>query len=110
MLHETPERTIRFIHLPFQSFLAAQMALEEGHIGLLIKNAYDEEWTEILTLAAAQATAEKCEKLLRGLLHQRLKDPPHADRIAAVAKSCLEFAEQHVDPDLRKLVLATAGS
>ena len=82
MLHETPERTIRFIHLPFQSFLAAQMALEEGHIGLLIKNAYDEEWTEILTLAAAQATAEKCEKLLRGLLHQPTQrfPPRRSDR------------------------------
>lgn len=106
VLKETSERTIRFIHLPFQNFLAARTALDENHINLLVKNAYDEDWTDILTLAAAQAPSEACERLLRGLLKRRHKDPQHADRIAAAAKLCLDFAEQPVDPELREQILA----
>ena len=105
VLKETSERTIRFIHLPFQNFLAARTALDENHINLLVRNAHDEDWTDILTLAAAQAPSQACERLLRGLLKQRRKDPQRADRIAAVAKLCLDFAERPVDPELRDQIL-----
>ncbi|MEW2403465.1 NACHT domain-containing protein [Streptomyces sp. NPDC046862] len=101
MLHETPEGSIRFIHLPFQSFLAARSALSDDSIGLLVRNAHDHDWTDVLALASAQANAEQCEQILEGLLKQRLKQPLHADRITAVAKMCLDYAEQDVPPGLR---------
>lgn len=92
MLQETSEGTIRFIHLPFQHYLTAAEALEDGSIGLLISHGHDEDWEDVLTLAAAQAREEDCAKLLLGLLARREKHPRQAEQLTRVARECFHQA------------------
>lgn len=94
MLQETSEGTIRFAQLPFQHYLTATKALEEESLGLLISHGHDEDWEDVLTLAAAQARAEDCAKLLRGLLARREKHPRQAEQLTRVARECFHQARE----------------
>lgn len=94
LLQETSEQTIRFSQLPFQHYFTAVAALEEGSIGLLVSHAQDEEWSEILVLAAAEGRTGDCDQLMRGLLDRRTREPQHADQLTKIARRCLDHAEK----------------
>ncbi len=108
MLQQTSEQTIRFSQLPFQHYFTAVAALEEGSIGLLVDRAHDEEWTDVLILAAAQAQPNECERLLRGLLKRRKRERQHADRLTKIARLCLDHAEI-MSPEARAEIAGELG-
>jgi hypothetical protein len=91
MLQETEDDRIRFVHESFQHYFTACAAMREGSIGLLVGRAHDEEWSDILTLAAATDDPDRCEQLLVGLLDRLEKnEQKHAVQLTKVAKACLD--------------------
>ncbi|WP_326945117.1 NACHT domain-containing protein [Amycolatopsis sp. NBC_01307] len=84
---------IDFVHRTFQEYLAAQAAVEEDDIGILIANAYWDEWREVVVMAAGHAHPAQRESLLDGLLTW---DADEAQRLKLdlVALACLETSPE----------------
>ena len=61
MLREPFKGFIHFAHRTFQEFLAAQAVLNEDDIGVLVKNAYDDQWREVIILASGLSRQERRE-------------------------------------------------
>lgn len=93
VLREPVPGRIDFVHRTFQEYLAAQAAVEEDDVGILIANAHREDWREVVVMAAGHAHPRQREQLLDGLLScdaneaQRLK-------LDLVALSCLETSPE----------------
>jgi hypothetical protein len=109
LLREPVEDRISFTHRTFQEFLAAQAALNENSIGVLLKHARDDQWRELIILAAGKTRRKECDKLLTGLIDKgnRLKTERHRHQLHLLAVACLETAVE-VSPHVRQLVLDQA--
>lgn len=59
---------VDFTHRTFQEFLAANAAVHNYHIQTLINNAHDDQWREVIILAAGLASQRDLEELINGLL------------------------------------------
>jgi NACHT N-terminal Helical domain 1/NACHT domain len=70
LIREPAAGRIDFVHRTFQEFLAGKAAAENDEIGLLVRNAHDAQWREVVVMAAAQAQPEQCAELLSGLLRR----------------------------------------
>lgn len=92
---------VDFVHRTFQEYLAGRAAVEAGDIGSLVRNADDDQWREVIILAAGHAHPQQRAQLLRGLLdeagrHTR-NDRRSAERgksLKALAVACLETSAQ----------------
>jgi hypothetical protein len=79
-----------FAHRTFEEFLAAKAALEELDVGVLITNAHDDQWREVITLAAGQATMRLRDQLINGLIDRGVVEPDKRHRLHLLAVACLE--------------------
>jgi hypothetical protein len=70
LLRESTVGRIDFVHKTFQEYLAGKAAAENDEIGLLVKNAHDAQWREVVLMAAGHAQPEQCADLLTGLLRR----------------------------------------
>lgn len=70
LLREPSVGQIDFVHRTFQEYLAGKAAAEDDEIGLLVRNAHDAQWREVLVMAAGHAQPEQCAELLTGLLRR----------------------------------------
>lgn len=104
ILREPVVGQIEFTHHTFQEFLAAQAAIEDDDVDLLLHNAHNEGWREVIILAAGLATKAVREHLIRGLLSRGDKEPTHRYQLHLLAVSCLETVVVHLSPNLRKEV------
>lgn len=73
LLREPSPGRIDFIHRTFQEYLAGKAAVEGNEIGLLLANAPDVQWHEVIIMAAGQAQPWQRSELLRGLLDDKLQ-------------------------------------
>lgn len=110
LLREPVEGRVDFAHRTFQEFLAAQAALNNNDLGVLIKNCRDDQWRETIILAAGEARPKECEKLLRGLIDraEKLQLARNRNQIYLLALACLETSV-FVSPEARKFVLERAS-
>lgn len=102
LLAPTPD-TLHFVHRTFQDFLGARAAVEAGDLGLLAEHADDDQWSDVIRMAVAQARPRERAELL-GLLTSR---PGKRARLLAMA--CLEHATE-LDPAVRHRVEDLASS
>ncbi|HVM59852.1 MAG TPA: hypothetical protein VMV72_03215 [Verrucomicrobiae bacterium] len=79
-----------FTHRTFQEFLAAQAAVNEGDVGVLLKNATDDQWREVIILAAGLANKKEREELISGLLARGESEPMHQHQLHMLAVATLE--------------------
>ena len=91
---------IDFLHRSFQEFLAAKAAVEGSDMPLLIQNAIDDQWREVIILAAGHARPNEQEILIRGLLDHARSNRRNKHRLYLLAMSCLETSTQ-ISPKLR---------
>ncbi|MEV6873883.1 NACHT domain-containing protein [Amycolatopsis sp. NPDC051128] len=89
VLREPVPGRIDFVHRTFQEYLAAQAAIEEDDIGILMANAHLDEWREVVVLAAGHAHPAQRERLLDGIL-QWDADEQERLKLDLVALACLE--------------------
>jgi len=68
LLREPALAHLDFVHRTFQEYLAAWAAVYGDVIGELIRNAHDDQWREVLVMAAGQANEPQTNRLIKGLL------------------------------------------
>jgi hypothetical protein len=90
---------IDFVHRTFQEYLAAEEIVEQENIGMLIDNAENDHWREVIILAAGHASLRQREELLDGLLRRGNNESNQRHRLHLLACACLETSPE-VGPEL----------
>jgi hypothetical protein len=98
LLREAVVGRIDFVHRTFQDYLAAEAAVENDEIGLLLDHAGRDHWRDVIVMASARARQHQREELLRGLIARGRKSGNRQLLILVVA--CLHNAPE-LDPALR---------
>jgi NACHT conflict system protein/NACHT domain-containing protein len=103
LLREPAAGRLDFVHRTFQEYLAGQAAVDCDAIGELIANAGNDQWGEVVQLAAGQANQTQAAVLIRGLLRRTWRGH---DRYArrALAVACLDELRS-LDPALRREIM-----
>jgi hypothetical protein len=102
VLREPAADRVDFVHRTFQEYLAAKAAIDGDAIGELAGNAGNDQWGEVVVLAAGQANQAQTAQLLRGLPRRNWRGQQrYGRRVLAVA--CLQEVRS-LDPGLRREV------
>ena len=90
------------MHRTFQEYLAARAAIDSDAIGELVSNAGNDQWGEVVVLAAGQANQGQAAQLLRGLMRRNWRGQQrYGRRVLAIA--CLKEVKS-LDPSQRREV------
>lgn len=110
LLREPIAQRVDFTHRTFQEYLAAQAAIKESDIGVLIDHSHDDQWRETIILATGEARPKEREKILEGLLAKADKQEmePHRKKLYLLAVACLEMCVE-LAPKVRQLVMDKAA-
>jgi len=81
---------IDFVHRTFQEFLAAQVASDEMDIGVLVANAHNDQWREVIILACGLASVPMRETLIRDLINAGDRKKKYRQRLHLLSVSCLD--------------------
>jgi len=103
LLREPQPGHVDFTHRTFQEFFAAKAALDEGDIGVLIKAAHEDQWREMIVLAAGLAGQKTRESIITGLIQRGDNEPKVRHSLHLLAVSCLETSVA-LDPAVMKEV------
>lgn len=109
LLRRPSADTIDFIHRTFQDYLGAKAAVESRDLGLLVRNAHDEQWEDVLRMAVAHARPAERGTLLRRLVARGDRTAGHRTRLHLLAMACLEQATE-LAPDVRAAVEERAAA
>jgi hypothetical protein len=111
LLREPIDGRIDFAHRTFEEYLAAHQAVKENDFGLLRDKATDDQWRELIILAAGAARPKEAAKFLPRLIKraQELKRDPLRHRVLLLAVACLETCVD-LDPTVRAYVIEQARS
>jgi hypothetical protein len=92
LIREPVVGRIDFIHRSFQEFLAAQAAIDLDDVEALAARAADDQWRQVVILAAGLATARQSEQLFKSLLNppRRLRNQQMLFDLTALG--CMETA------------------
>ena len=92
LIREPVVGRIDFIHRSFQEFLAAQAAIDLDDIEALAARAADDQWRQVVILAAGLATARQSAQLFKSLLNppRRLRNQQMLFDLTALG--CMETA------------------
>lgn len=99
LLEPTPGAVV-FVHRTFQDYLGAKAAVESRDFGVLVKNAHDDSWDDVVRMAVGHARPDERARLLRNLLKRADKVKGARDRLVLLAAACLEHAPE-LDPGVR---------
>jgi predicted NACHT family NTPase len=104
ILREPVKGQIDFTHRTFQEFLGAQAALDEGDVGLLVKSADEQQWREVVVLAAGLARSNERALLIKELIQRGDQEARERHQLHLLAVTCLETSIE-LEPDIKELVL-----
>lgn len=102
LLNEPVHGRIEFLHKTFLEFLAAQHAIDAYEVGALVQRATDEDWAEIVLLAAGVAPPSTRTQLIKDMLTADVKSSKRP-QLCVLAAACVDAAPE-VDPVLRDMV------
>ncbi|WP_204116772.1 NACHT domain-containing protein [Streptomyces sp. CS081A] len=105
LLREPAPGSVGFVHRTFQDYLGAKAAVEARDFGVLVKNAHDDTWDDVVQMAVGHARVEERARLLKQLLRRADRAPRLRHRLVLLAAACLEHAPE-LDPAVRELVQA----
>jgi Leucine-rich repeat (LRR) protein len=110
LLSEPVMGRINFAHRTFQEYLAARAATEAGDFGFLQRNALDDQWQEVIILAAGEARPKERGRFLQGLINKadNLKRLKNQRQLYLLALACLETCVDLV-PEVRSHVIERAA-
>ncbi|MBH5335687.1 NACHT domain-containing protein [Streptomyces pactum] len=108
LLRRPSWNTVDFVHRTFQDYLGAKAAVEHGDFGLLVNNAHDSQWEDVVRMAVAHARPRERAELLTRLLDRADRTPELRTRLHLLAAACLEHAPD-LDPAVRDAVKAEAA-
>ncbi|GAA3057919.1 hypothetical protein GCM10020000_45780 [Streptomyces olivoverticillatus] len=108
LLRQPTSGTLDFIHRTFQDYLGAQAAVDEWDFDVLVNNAHDDQWEDVLRMAVGHAPPRARAELLGMLLERGDREEGHRHRLHLLAAACLEHAVM-VDPEIRARVEKSAA-
>ena len=98
LLREPAPGRVDFVHRTFQEYLAARAAVDGDAIGELVASAGNDQWGEVVVLAAGQANQTQTAQLLRGLLRRTWRGRQRYGR-QVLAVACLQEVRS-LEPNL----------
>ncbi|WP_433383100.1 NACHT domain-containing protein [Actinoplanes sp. CA-142083] len=99
-----PERgRIRFLHLTFLEYLAAQNFLHNDEIDRMIERAHEPLWRATLVMAVGQARHRQGDRLVSALVERAQRDVPRRATLVGLLEECVRSAHR-LDPVLRDRV------
>ncbi|MCF3180948.1 NACHT domain-containing protein [Streptomyces polychromogenes] len=101
LLREPVKGSVDFVHRTFQDYLGAKAAVESRDFGVLVRNAQDDTWDDVVRMAVGHARPDERTRILRGLLKRADKVKGVRSRLVLLAAACLEHAPE-LDPALRR--------
>ncbi len=107
LLREPVPGSVGFVHRTFQDYLGAKAAVEDRDFGVLVRNAHDDTWDDVVRMAVGHARPDERARLLRQLLRRADHAPRLRHRLVLLAAACLEHAPE-LDPAVRGDVEARA--
>ncbi|WP_030933771.1 NACHT domain-containing protein [Streptomyces sp. NRRL B-24720] len=103
LLREPVPDYVDFVHRTFQDYLGAKAAVEARDFGVLVRNAHDDQWDDVVRMAVGHARVEERGRLLRQLLRRADRTPRYRQRLVLLAAASLEHAPE-LDPVVRQEV------
>ncbi|SFG66838.1 NACHT domain-containing protein [Streptomyces mirabilis] len=103
LLREPAPGYVDFVHRTFQDYLGAKAAVEARDFGVLVRNAHDDQWDDVVRMAVGHARLEERGQLLRQLLRRADRTPRNRQRLVLLAAASLEHAPE-LDPVVRQEV------
>ncbi|MEV0990449.1 NACHT domain-containing protein [Streptomyces sp. NPDC049949] len=100
LLREPVKGAVDFVHRTFQDYLGAKAAVEARDFGVLVRNAHDDTWDDVVRMAVGHARADERARLLRLLLRRADRVKREHSRLTLLAATCLEHAPE-LDPSIR---------
>lgn len=98
---------IDFVHKTFQEFLAARAAVAADDIGVLVRNAHDDQWREVVLMAVGHARAGQTDEILHMMLTRARKEREHRYVLQALAVGCIQHAPE-LSPGLQTKIQGVA--
>ncbi|MEW2395087.1 NACHT domain-containing protein [Streptomyces sp. NPDC046862] len=108
LLREPVAGYVDFVHRTFQDYLGAKAAVEARDFGVLVRNAHDDQWDDVVRMAVGHARVEERGRLLRQLLRRASSVKGQRQRLVLLAAASLEHAPE-LDPAVREEVEARTG-
>jgi transcriptional regulator with XRE-family HTH domain len=102
LLRQPTADTVDFVHRTFQDYLGAKAAVEAHDFHLLINNADDDQWEDVIRMAVAHARPAESATLLRRLIARGDTEAKHRPRLHLLAQASLHYATE-IEPTARKL-------
>src|SRR5205807_848343 len=96
MIREPIPGAIDFAHRTFQEFLAAKAVIDEGDIGVLVQHAHDDQWQEVILLAAGLASKKALEDLIERLIGRGETEKGHRSQLYLLAAACAQASREEV--------------
>ncbi len=90
VLREPVSGRLDFLHRTFQEYLGAWAAVDGDVIGELVRNSSDDQWLEVLVMAAGQTNGHQTTRLIKGLLDFAARGGSFETQRLLVAVGCLE--------------------
>ncbi|MFD5521624.1 NACHT domain-containing protein [Streptomyces sp. NPDC127066] len=110
LLREPTPGTVEFVHRTFQDYLGAKAAVEDGDFGLLVLNAGESQWADVVRMAVAHARPRERAELLGSMTGAAARlDEASATRVRLLALASLEHATQ-LAPEVRAAVEGDAAA
>ncbi|MGW2089960.1 NACHT domain-containing protein [Streptomyces sp. NPDC001880] len=109
LLRKPTMDTIDFVHRTFQDYLGAKAAIEAHDFPLLVNNAHDDQWEDVIRMAVAHARPVESADLLRRLIERGDAENEHRPRLHLLAAASMHYATE-VAPDTRHKVTARAAA
>ncbi|MFF7602963.1 NACHT domain-containing protein [Streptomyces mirabilis] len=108
LLREPVSGYVDFVHRTFQDYLGAKAAVETRDFGVLVRNAHDDQWDDVVRMAVGHARVEERGRLLRQLLRRADRTQRYRQRLVLLAAASLEHAPE-LDPVVRQEVQERAA-
>ena len=102
LLREPVARHVDFVHRTFQEYLAATAAVDGNAIGELLRNTDDDQWREVIIMAAGQANKRQSAQLIQGLLRRTVSSSSRVRR-RLLAVACTQEVRS-LNPELVQAV------
>lgn len=94
LLRMPAEGQIDFVHKTFQEFLAARAAIAADDVGVLVHNAHDDQWREVVLMAVAHARPQQTTELLRQIVDRANAERSRRYVLQTLAVACVQHAPE----------------
>ncbi|WP_328893202.1 NACHT domain-containing protein [Streptomyces sp. NBC_00236] len=94
LLREPAPGAVGFVHRTFQDYLGAKAAVEARDFGVLVRQAHDDQWHDVVQMAVGHARPDERGRLLRQLLKRADRTPTYRHRLVLLAAASVEHAPE----------------